>query len=256
MRKLLFSLLTLAALCGGVCAQYVTLPGFPPGVFQDRGALDGATATSPAYTFVGSASLADNSTTEVYCNPTQATYCVASFAMGSTANYTALVAVYLQSGTSGQIISVTICGQSLSATSSPGIGTDLVTFWSAPVTGCSGSQNITVVTASGTNFNQRDIAVWTLTGLNSTSPKATADGAAVTDLAINVSAGDLLFSAVIHGGGVSYTGSTQAPFEDSTVTGQYVNITNVADWTAMATSSPFTIHYGFTVSEATAVTFR
>ena len=44
MRRLLFSLLTLAALCGGVCAQFSVLPGFPPGVFQDRGALDGGSA--------------------------------------------------------------------------------------------------------------------------------------------------------------------------------------------------------------------
>lgn len=42
MRKLLFSLLALAALCGNVLAQSVVLPGFPPGVFQDRGAIDGA----------------------------------------------------------------------------------------------------------------------------------------------------------------------------------------------------------------------
>lgn len=45
MRKLLFSLLMLAALCGQVLAQSVVLPGFPPGVFQDRGALDGAAAS-------------------------------------------------------------------------------------------------------------------------------------------------------------------------------------------------------------------
>ena len=44
MRKLLFSLLALATLCGGVCAQFSVLPGFPPGVFQDRGALDATPA--------------------------------------------------------------------------------------------------------------------------------------------------------------------------------------------------------------------
>lgn len=116
MRKLLFSLLTLAALCGGACAQFSVLPGFPPGVFQGRGAIDGGSA--PSYTGPGD-TVAGASAAYSCSRAYNAAYASAQSAMCLLVDTaTGLASCTLSAGTNGFAnVSSTVCvGNTVSIT--------------------------------------------------------------------------------------------------------------------------------------------
>lgn len=194
MRKLLFSLLTLAALCGGVCAQYVTLPGFPPGVFQDRGAIDAPASGGPSYAFIG------------YCTSASSTGInTCSLNLGANATCFVLVGTGAQNGTA---VAGTVGGVALSSAI-----TDLgVAFLGASLSSCSGSQTV-VITWTGADYSDQGLAVWVLTGLSSTTANQTVDASGMSPTgSISVVSGTFLFA---YGIGNPGTGASAITFATS-----------------------------------------
>ena len=201
------------------------------------------TGSTPAYAYRGSGSLGDPGNVETY-----------SINMGAGSNYVAVVAVAVQNGPA--INSVTVDGQSLtSAVDNGDSAGNRVAIWSGPVTSGAGTQNVVLTTATGA-YVQRDIAVWTVTGLNSNTPKQTGSVGPGVSFPINVSAGDFLFAVSAHNVATNFSDSTAAPFEVESVPGISGNMTYAADWTIASTNSSFVVDPNGGTGDAAGVTLH
>jgi hypothetical protein len=226
---LALSLLALAALCVGARAQSVVLPGFPPGVFQDRGAIDGASGPSPAYSFI--VSYAYNSVTDTNTQ---------SVNFGATANYYVVVALGNSNGS--YTPTVTVCGNSLSQIAVEPGGQKPAIFAGA-ITGCSGSQNVVTTWSTGSAFTDCGVAIWQLTNLNSDTAIDPENGAG-TSITINNTAGDFLFAyAISTSSGNNFSGSTETPTRQDNITpsGGSGTYFASADWITTTTNSMWAI---------------
>lgn len=125
-----------------------------------------------------------------------------------------------------------------------------VAIYSALVTSGSGSQNV-VVTFASASFQEKNVFVWTATGLASNVVKQTANGLISTT--INASAGDFLF-------GVSRAVALFPDFATSTETPdgtRQVGTHNTsADWTVDATNASFSVNAGAASNQMVAASYR
>jgi hypothetical protein len=149
-----------------------------------------------------------------------------------------LVGIGIQNGSSAP--PVTVGGTSLSnlgfETSAPGIG-----FYGGLVTTGNGSQTVTVAYPSGL-FQYRILAVWVLTGLNSTTPKEFEWAASSSPPTIAVEAGDFLFYIEYIAGAQDQdlSNATEAPAREAVI-GPSAGGTRgySADWTIAGTDAAF-----------------
>lgn len=220
-------LLLLAALCGTADAQILN---FPPGTFSNKPALDPASGGSgPSYVLAGTASAADSGSTEVYSIP-----------MGSTCSGSCVVVALVDylNPLIGGFTSLTACSTSLTKqVENDALNSSLAVF-SASISGCTGSQNFTLVTTAGA-FVQRDICVWIATGLGSAIPTATSGSSNATSYNITVgSTSSFLFDITAIGSGTpTFAASTQAPTTVTAVTGTFANRTFCVDWNNPSTGT-------------------
>lgn len=153
-----------------------------------------------------------------------------------------LVGVCLSHQKGSTLTSVTVDG-TVTLTKDVGAIQDNNSFvYSGLVPSGSGTHTIEVNNSAGAAFNNRDIAVFTFTGLNSNTVKHTAANPSSASLTINVSAGDfLLASCDTNSGAGTFAGSTQSPDAARFVPGAPAGGLS-ADWTIAATNASFTVN--------------
>lgn len=150
-----------------------------------------------------------------------------------TASADRLVIVGLACQNATNAVSVTVNGVSLSEVSSDEVEAGSAHIWAGVVNSGDGAQSI--VATWGSAFLARSIAVWTATGLDSTTAVATA----IDDGTMSVQAGDFLFSmAQATTTAPSMAGYTQAPTEHTTTGGTSFGFT-AGDATISSTNASF-----------------
>lgn len=101
----------------------------------------------------------------------------------------------------------------------------------------SGSLPIELTTATGA-FIERDVTVWTATGLSSNLVKQTGSNTSGASLSINVTAGDFMVAGTCVFGTKTYNGSTETPTTNRTVG----SFSSTADWLPVsATNAAFSV---------------
>lgn len=198
----------IAALLAGLllCAQTPMLPGFPPGAFQNRAALDpapGGTFSLTAGTNIGSAVAA-----------TAVTYTGVTW--GSGCNAVVFVVYWYNTNTADTITGITAVGagtvvQVPSAKDASNSGGQSIDVWQ--ITGPTATSASLVVTYSATTTFNSNVTPYCLVSGN------TAAGTAVHNTALaNCNAGFTVNPTVPAGG--------QAVVGSGSVSGQVINFTN------------------------------
>lgn len=219
-------------------AQSSPLPGFPPGVFQSRAAIDagGGPPPSASYAFQGvqvSAPLGGNWT---FSNNIGT----------AAANRLIIVCVASQGTTTG----VTVNGVALTQAINPGGGPSL---WYGLVTSGSGSQSITV---AGGVFFANGAAIYSVVGLGTNSPQSTSGTSGNATTNISVTAGDFLFACEnATSAPSSWSASTQTPANTFSDTSTPLFI-NGADWTVASTNASFLVSAPATSGTVVAANFH
>jgi hypothetical protein len=168
-----------------------------------------------------------------------------------TATATRVVVVGFASASSGRTYAATVAGVTV-----PQLvvdGGSYAYFFGGVVNTGSGSQAITVTCASGCGYESRDVFVWVLDGLSSTSVNQTASSDGTTTATISVSAGDFLFviNALSDGTCHTWNGSTQAPTADVGTPSGSAFVDCGAYWdTITATNASFSVISSGNVKQA------
>jgi hypothetical protein len=126
-------------------------------------------------------------------------------------------------------------------------------FYSGLVASGSGPQTC-AVTFTSASFEGKLMAVWTMTGLVSTTPKQTVLQASTSaPLPIPVDAGDFLFAVgwTVSGTPV-FSSSTETPARDAIFAG---GTSRTADWTIVSTNAAFSVAISGGTAHRLAVTF-
>jgi len=162
-----------------------------------------------------------------------------------------VVIVNAQSQNLPTISGVTVNGTSLAQAVSDTVSGGASEMWSGVVASGSGAVNV-VVTWAGAAFLTRSIAVWTATGLDSTTPQATS----ANEATLSVAAGDFLFAGSFGVNSVapSMAGFTEAPTEHTASVSTYAF--TAGDLTVASTNAAFDPNCSVDGVAAAVVTFR
>jgi hypothetical protein len=119
------------------------------------------------------------------------------------------------------------------------------------VTTGSGVQSVVVTHPSGAGFTNRNVTVWTVTGLSSTTKKQSVNGV-TTALSVNADAGDFILAVRYYTSGTPvWTASTEAPAATHNLI-----VSATADWTVAATNASFSVSCsGVSLNSFAAATF-
>lgn len=211
----------LAALCIPASAQFQGGGGFGTPGFTSPVAVSG-----PAYVFISSATTANSTDTF-----TQA------FSLGGNAACEIVVGV---SGAVTSFVSVVVGATTLNQDVTQGVNPGMA-IYSSHLSACTGSQNVTLTT-TGAAFSERNLYVWVLTGLVSSTKIASSSYSRSSGVntpsspTISVTAGDLMFGVGKTLGTLqSCAASTQAP----TGTNSAAADTFGDDWLIASTNASF-----------------
>jgi hypothetical protein len=124
-------------------------------------------------------------------------------------------------------------------------------IYSGLVTTGSGVQSVVVTHPSGAGFTNRNVTVWTVTGLSSTTKKQSVNGV-TTALSVNADAGDFILAVRYYTSGTPvWTASTEAPAATHNLI-----VSATADWTVAATNASFSVSCsGVSLNSFAAATF-
>lgn len=149
-----------------------------------------------------------------------------------------IVAVTVQ--TAAAITSVAIGATNLTSDVDSTDGTSREAIFSGLITAGSGVTNIVLTTVGGA-FVERDISVWTATGLTSNTVKHVGNNTTGDNFTINVTAGDFLVAGFCDFSTTTFSTSTAAP-TGTRVTGSF---SSTAEWNPIAaTNASFTVTHG------------
>lgn len=219
MKRFAFAVALLIATCAGAAAWWQSV---------SQNSIDAI--SSPVLTYKASATSSASTAAVTY-----------SIDIGTaSADRLIIIAVDVQNGNA--ITSLTVNGT--------GLVNDVIqnsaSVWSGLVTTGSGVQNVVLTVTSG-GFLERDIHLWTATGLNSNVVKNTGTVNTSNDGSINITSGDFLIATVLSTLG-TFSSSTQTPSNTYVVGGLNGR---AADWNpTTSTSATFNVHFGAVVNAA------
>lgn len=197
-------------------------------------AAAGVPPVTPAYTYRGEFTDSGASTVATY-----------SVNIGTaSADRLVIVAVAIQNAP--VITSLVVNGVTLNQDVLIAVGADIGIFSGLVVAG-SGAQNI-VLTCVSAGFLERDIFVWTATGLSSNLVKNTMSYSANTNGTINITSGDFLFAVDQSSLGV-FSSVDQTPTATHTI-GALSG--RSAEWLTTVTAAAFNVHVGANATVAAA----
>lgn len=186
----------IAALIAGLllCAQTPMLPGFPPGTFQNRAALDAAASSSPTLTFIGKASAPSCGSGVCTSNGNS---------IGAGAADRLLVVVILTSSNGAGVSTMTFTGVGATSVASDATGNGAGTAIFTMPNFTASSVDLVSSTGAGFGAGGQDFLIYGITGLSSTTAVASAS------TNNNASASNISTTFGTTSGGVAIIGAAQ-----------------------------------------------